>query len=154
MSSKQLKAAKRKALIEHKRRMAKHARREIKINSSTIEEALNIPARKLREAKATHPLSHRFNVVAVSASVADTAKKSTTTQPKLPRSVKLKKSLKFTKSPNVREISPPVAADPQIANKTSKKSVRHRIPPYDGQPRFEGGFRIVQAGSFERGKRQ
>jgi hypothetical protein len=146
--------AKRKAPLEHKHRPAKHGIKKIKFTSSTIWEALSIPAKKPREPKVIKPLTHRMEVLAVSASVADVAKNRASKQPKLPRSVELKRSGTFQETSAVCEISPTVVLEPQIAKKKRKKGVGHRSPPYDGQPRFEGGFRIVQAGSFERGKRR
>lgn len=95
MAGKEKKETSRKAFLEHKHRPAKHGIKKIKFTSSTIWETLSIPAKKQREPKIIKPLTHRIEVLAVSASVADVAKNRAAKQPKLPRSVKLKRSRTF-----------------------------------------------------------
>jgi hypothetical protein len=154
VAGKEKKETSRKTLLKHKHRPAKHGIKKIKFTSSTIWERLSIPAKKPREPKNIKPLTHRIEVLAVSASVADVAKNRSAKQSKLPRSVKLKRSRTFKQISAVCESPPTVVLQPPSANKKRKKGAGHRNPPYDGQPRFESGFRIVQAGLFERGKRR
>lgn len=154
VAGKEKKETNRKALLQHKHRPATHSIKKIKFTSSTIWGNVKIPAKKPREPKIIKPLTHRTEVLAVSASVADVAKNRAAKQPKLPRSVKLKRSRTSKQTSAVCEISSPVVLEPPSAKKKQKKGAGPRIPPYDGQTRFEGGFRIVQGGSFERGKRR
>ncbi|MEO7004648.1 MAG: hypothetical protein ABI064_04345 [Acidobacteriaceae bacterium] len=154
MGGKRKKEEKRKALLAHKRRMAKHGRKKIAITSSTIAEALKVPAKKPRNSKINKSLTHRDEIVIVCASVADIACSRAVKQPKYPRSVRLKRSKKLKRIPDSREISPAAALEVRtVQNKPKETSGNHPFA-HDGQPRFEGGFRIIQGGLVEQGKRR
>lgn len=115
---------------------------------------MNIPAQKPRAAKITKPLTHRIEVVAVSASVAENAKRGVVKRAKFPRSMQLKKSKQAKRLPDIREISPSISLQAQTSQKMPKEHAVHRPSPSDEQPRFEGGFRILQAGLVEQRKRR
>jgi hypothetical protein len=135
-------------------------KRYLTINPKTVDESLRVPIVKPKKKSGTvKVLSAKTGIIAVPPGQAGKGRPTKTSKPlvnpkKLPPEPLVQLKCSFVRKKKISTAARNLPAKETGDKAGTKKRKSRSILPYDHQPRFEGGFRLVQGGLPELGKRR